>query len=156
MIQRIQTIYLLLSATASALMFVIPFGQIVSINHDVPGSKIDLSTIVSLGTEYPILLGVPILILVALLISIIAIFIYKKRVLQIKVCKVNLLIYLVVIFVIFFYDNQGVLNAMNMNESKIIYEFGSFLPIMATIFTFLASRSIKKDDDLIRSADRIR
>jgi len=49
-----------------------------------------------------------------------------------------------------------VLNAMEMNESEIIYELGSFLPIIAAVFTFLASRSIKKDEDLIRSADRIR
>jgi len=156
MIQRIQSVYLLLSAIASILMFFIPFGQIASKDYDIPGIKIDLSDIVSIGSEFPILLGVPILMILAFIVSLVAIFLFKKRMLQIKVCKINLLVYLVVIFVLFFYDNQMVLNAMEMNESEIIYELGSFLPIIAAVFTFLASRSIKKDEDLIRSADRIR
>ena len=156
MIQRIQSVYLFCSAVASLLMFVIPFGQIVSKNHDLPGHAIDLSNIVLLGFDFPFLLGVPIMIIFACLINILTIFLYKKRMLQIKVCKLNLLVLLGVIFVLFFYDNQGVLDAMNMKESMISYKFGAFLPIIATILTFLASRSIKKDNDLIRSADRIR
>jgi hypothetical protein len=38
----------------------------------------------------------------------------------------------------------------------ISYSFGSFLPIISAVFAFLAAHFIKKDEQLVRNADRIR
>jgi hypothetical protein len=38
----------------------------------------------------------------------------------------------------------------------ISYQIGSFLPIISAVFAYLAAHFIKKDEQLVRSADRIR
>ncbi|MFN6037385.1 MAG: DUF4293 family protein, partial [Bacteroidota bacterium] len=36
------------------------------------------------------------------------------------------------------------------------YLFGSYLPILSILLSFMAIRFIKKDEELVRSADRLR
>ncbi len=49
---------------------------------------------------------------------------------------------------------------MSYGELKVAtnigFSFGAFLPIVSAIFAFLAAHFIKKDEQLVRSADRIR
>ena len=89
--------------------------------------------------------------------SITTIFLYKNRKLQITLCKLNLLFYLCVIFTVF-YSGENALNyIINLGlEGELNYKLGSILPIVSTILIFLGSRAIKKDEELVRSADRIR
>lgn len=41
-------------------------------------------------------------------------------------------------------------------NSAVSYDFGLLLPIVAIVFLFLANAGIRKDETLIRSADRLR
>jgi hypothetical protein len=41
-------------------------------------------------------------------------------------------------------------------ELPIKYQAGAWMSVLLIVFTFLANRYIKKDEDLVRSADRIR
>ena len=77
---------------------------------------------------------------------------YKNRNLQIRATNLALLINCGLIGLLFF-------SADSMSttfQSKVHYLYGSYLPVIIAIFLFLAIRFIKRDDALVRSADRLR
>ena len=98
-----------------------------------------------------------VLVAVSSVMSIVTIFLFNKRKLQITLSKLNLLLYLGVIFTVF-YSAENALDFIKQEppEAHIEYKIGAILPILSVILVFLASRAIKKDEELVRSADRIR
>ncbi|MDA3906650.1 MAG: DUF4293 domain-containing protein [Bacteroidales bacterium] len=160
MIQRIQSVFLSLASIAGILML-IPFekmplakfyGEMYSLHlHSlylenlIPGE-------ISPFNEYftlPLFAG---LVLITV-ISLISIFLYKNRSMQMLFIKINIFISIIVLGGFFF----GYINAI---EDKLgvqaIYNYNSFLPALILLFLVLAFRSVKKDDKLVKSMDRIR
>lgn len=68
-----------------------------------------------------------------------------------KIVMVILVILCALTLSYLFFVNTG--EAVQKNYLR---SFGSYLPILALIFTFLGYKGVKRDDDLIKSADRIR
>jgi len=96
-------------------------------------------------------------VLISCVLSIGIIFLYKKRKLQLTLCRLNLLLYLSVIFTVFYSSDKALTSIIKLGmEAELHYKAGAILPIVSVILVFLASRAIKKDEDLVRSADRIR
>lgn len=86
------------------------------------------------------------------LLSLVAILLFKNRNLQVRLANVNLLLICVLIGLLFFLaDTMG----SSLNH-RVSYQYGSYLPLIQLVFTFLAIRAIRKDDELVRSADRLR
>jgi glucan phosphoethanolaminetransferase (alkaline phosphatase superfamily) len=148
MIQRKQTLFLLAVVIIAIAQFFITFQNIVIPNGHwplslMPGSSSDIT---NSNIYFPIIFNVIILIL-----SVAIIFLYKNRVLQYKLA--NLLVvfnmFLVGLFFILTYTKEG-------GPEVISYQFGSFLPLISAVFAYLAAHFIKKDEQLVRSADRIR
>ncbi len=87
---------------------------------------------------------------VAEVVLVFALFSYKNRSRQMRLCDIALVVETlwVVAFAGFYLwaNDDGYLRLT----------FTAFLPLGAIIFTILARRGIKKDDDLVKSADRIR
>ena len=130
MIQRIQSIFFLLSALASLLIiFIAP----VLSNED---------GLHYLYNDFPYL---RLLLFVSAFISIYAIFQYKNR------SKQRLLSSLSRLMITFFY-----LVVLLIYREKFNFESGLFLCIIPFLLLFLASFFIKKDEKLIKDADRIR
>jgi len=79
-----------------------------------------------------------------------------------KFVRLNTLLILIFIVVdVLAYDKIfDIILATNKNfirdSSLVTYLFGSVTPVFALIFNILAFRGIKKDEDLVRSANRIR
>jgi hypothetical protein len=150
MLQRIQTVYLLLSALALTLTIWMPFAA-----FDKNGS-VSTFTIFGLSTTqqdlnswfpYYIVIGL------SVALSLFAITQFKKRKRQLNLGKINYLLLLTTIVMLFLdSDNIG----QKLAIEKIQYGFGMYLPVVALAFTFLANRSIKKDEDLVRSVERLR
>lgn len=130
MIQRIQSIFFLLSALASLL---IVFTAPVLSNED---------GLYYLYNDFPYL---RLLLFVSAFISIYAIFQYKNR------SKQRLLSSLSRLMITFFY-----LVVLLVYREKFNFESGLFLCIIPFLLLFLASFFIKKDEKLIKDADRIR
>ena len=130
MIQRIQSIFFLLSALASLL---IVFTAPVLSNEE---------ELFYLYNDFPYL---RLLLLVSAFISIYAIFQYKNR------SKQRLLSSLSRLMITFFY-----LVVLLIYREKFNFESGLFLCIIPFLLLFLASFFIKKDEKLIKDADRIR
>jgi hypothetical protein len=146
MIQRIQSVYLLLVVAISALLFVVPLFYFES-----PATGAEIQPAI---TSFSIVTNSFLLIINCAIgaLAFIAIFLYKKRPLQIRAC--NLIMILICVLIgLLFYTADTLMNGMNQRAH---YQFGSYLPLLQLVFTFLASRGIKKDEALVRSADRLR
>ena len=60
---------------------------------------------------------------------------------------------LLIILIYFFYSSHFLQEQINIGPS---YQFGIFLPIVSFVCLILASRAIRKDEALVKSADRLR
>lgn len=154
MIQRIQTIYLLLAAVLVSVANFFPFA------HCFVGKG--FYTISSLGVSpsgLPPFEGTNIWSWIATAISIAAvvlllsaIFGYKDRIEQMRKCVYAILLLLA--YYIFF----GIQVWTVTHVTGIFPSLGLIaeLPLIAIILIFLAGRAIKRDEDMVRAADRIR
>jgi len=157
MIQRVQTLFLALAAVAALLMFFFPIADFYSGtigNYKLlatglrcmdPDPKIHPSALFSL----PLLVMVP----GSIILSLITLFFYKKRPLQIKILAFNILINIVLVIVVFLFYMNSVEKLTGIAPA---YEFGAFCPLISLLFLVLANRFIRKDENLVRSADRLR
>ena len=162
MIQRIQSLFLLLSVAAGALMFYFPIATYLqNILSDNPtGNYIlfitglqcldpDPGFIPSLWFAAPlwILTGT------SVLLGIITIIMYKKRYIQLRLVAFNILLTIVYIVLVFvFYFNK--IETLTGNEAA--YQTGTFLPLVSLVFLVLANRYIRKDEALVKSTNRLR
>lgn len=148
MIQRKQTLFLLAVVIIAIVQFFLPFqtATIADTKWDIclmPGCS---SEIMDSNIYFPMIFNIIILVL-----SISIIFLYKNRVLQYKLSNLLVVFNTIVVglFFILPYSKEG-------GPEAISYKIGAFLPLFSAIFAFLAGHFIKKDEQLVRSADRIR
>ena len=148
MIQRKQTLFLLAVAIIAIILFFIPFQKVSS-----PESVWSICLMPSCSSDImdttiyiPMILNVLILI-----VTIATIFLYKKRVLQFKLANLLVLFNMLIVglFFLLTYVKAG-------TQGTISYEFGAFLPIISAALAYFAGHFIKKDEQLVRNADRIR
>jgi uncharacterized membrane protein len=147
MIQRKQSLFLLAVALVALLLFFIPFISFTRANEDFSLGLIEAISSISVTSHiyYPFILNVLVLIL-----SFVTIFLFKNRVLQYKLAN-GLVLLNIFIMGLFF-----LLSFLNIPVDKSAFSFGAFLPVIGAAFAFLAAHFIKKDEQLVRSADRIR
>ncbi|MGZ3899664.1 MAG: DUF4293 domain-containing protein [Bacteroidia bacterium] len=88
-----------------------------------------------------------------LIVAFICIFFYKKRELQIKLCYVIILIYVIVPVMVAFCPFISFKGEALKGESNV---FAYIVSAICILSAYLAARFIKKDIELIKSADRIR
>ncbi len=136
MLQRIQTIYMLISAlVVGALYLWFPV-----VTNEAGMLVIDRSE--------PLVFG---LILVSLALAIISILNFKKRQLQFVLNRLNIISNFVLLGV-FVYRSLTLSGETLVSEKGI----GVLLPIISIVFLVLANKAIKKDEDLVKSVDRLR
>lgn len=156
MLQRIQTVFLL---------FIIIFGVVFTFFPMIEFQTEEATyvmnayktTIANSGDEISKNMGVGVMQGLIILLSIIIILLFKNRGLQIKLAKLNLLFIALQIAAIAMYLEPTKL-AIGVVEVDILvyYNWTLAIPIVSLILNYLAIRFIKKDDDLIRSANRLR
>ncbi|SDH80443.1 DUF4293 domain-containing protein [Winogradskyella thalassocola] len=136
MIQRIQTLYLFLAAVISAgLIFVFHLWT------DNEGVKIyALNDYLYLG----MFLG-------SALLSLISIFRFNNRKSQFVLGRLNIILNFILLG-IFVYQSLNLSGEINVSEKGI----GILLPIFSIVCLVLANKAIKKDEDLVKSVDRLR
>ena len=131
MIQRIQSIYLFVAAISMILIsFKVPvynLNETLFMAHD--DTKMFVLTIV--GAIF----------------SLLALFMFKNRKFQMKLIRLTVLIQMIIGIRIFMLFNKF---EVVLNNSFL------FLTAFTLIALIMAYRGVKKDDDLVRSVDRIR
>ncbi|KAF2509563.1 DUF4293 domain-containing protein [Flavobacterium zhairuonense] len=137
MLQRIQTVYLILTfVITGVLMFFIPLWS----SNGKPFFFMQ-------DQVYTILLGL------STMLTIISIISFKKRQNQFVMNRLNIILNLILLG-LFVYRSLNLSGgtATAAPEKGI----GMFLPIVAIVLLVLANKAIKKDEDLVKSVDRLR
>ncbi|MBQ0908441.1 DUF4293 domain-containing protein [Flavobacterium sp. F-328] len=136
MIQRIQTVYLFLAfVVTGVLVFFIPLWK-----------GIDGTPFYFMQSQvYTVLLGL------STTLSVFSILSYKKRQNQFVLGRLNMILNLILLG-LFVYRSLSVSGEAAVSEKGI----GMFLPVVAIVLLALANKAIKKDEDLVKSVDRLR
>jgi Domain of unknown function (DUF4293) len=145
MIQRIQSIFLLLAGASGFGVLALPFATTAESVQGTAFSDNAFSTADNIG----------LLVLFALsgALAVADIFLFNNRKLQIKIGQIALLVNVlgIVLAGVLYWQAQAGLGSSQPNVAA-----GFGLPIAFFAFVALAIRSIKKDEALVRSADRLR
>ena len=146
MIQRIQTVYLVLAAACGFGALALPLA---TTGQGVQNSAL-FSDAAFTVQDNPGLLA---LFAAAGILSLVAVFLYKKRPVQMRVTRIALVADIVglVLTVILFWRDLDNLGSVEPADGA-----GSYLPFAFILFAVLALRGISKDENLVRSADRLR
>ncbi|RNL82793.1 DUF4293 family protein [Sinomicrobium pectinilyticum] len=136
MLQRIQSIYLLIVFLVSA---VLPF--VVSLWKDGEGNA------VYAAGELWVLMGFMVIASLAL----ISVLMFRNRKNQFVLNRLNMILNLILLGV-FAYRSLNLSGESNISEKGI----GIFIPVVSIVFLVLANKAIKKDEDLVKSVDRLR
>lgn len=149
MIQRIQSLFLLGVIILSVLLYFLPvygFSELTGASVDAAATGPVKDLTIANNTLLMILNGA-----IAAL-SLLGIFLYKNRSLQMRVCRLNILLTCVLMVLLYFAADTL---SSGMNQ-QIHFRYGAYLPFFDILFLFLANFYIRKDDELVRSADRLR
>ena len=137
MLQRVQTLYLIL---VLLLMAVLPyFFPLWTLNS---GKQFYFME----NILYVILFGS------GSTLTIISIISFKKRQLQFVLGRLNIILNLILLG-LFVYRSLNVSGEINSVSEKGI---GMFIPVFSIVMLVLANKAIKKDEDLVKSMDRLR
>ena len=139
MIQRIQSIYLVAALIATILFFYLPIWK------STQNTGLD---VFSAGTHLFLLF----ISIILCLLHLISIFFYKKRIAQLNLCKVTVvttLVYLATFLIVFIEENklENLISGLKP---------GAILPFIVVLLNILAIRNIRRDEQLIRSMNRLR
>ncbi|MBK6264045.1 DUF4293 domain-containing protein [Marivirga sp. S37H4] len=160
MIQRIQTIFLLIVGLSMLIFLFAPIWQKEEVKtgasytqtafymETVPSAEEGVNNIF-MPYAIPGILG-----LIATCLAFITIGLYKKRMKQIILCAVNSIVIGVALGLSAYWASQAEGNILR--EAQGGYQYGLFLPAIALVFNSLAGRFIRKDEKLVRSMDRLR
>ncbi len=145
MIQRIQTIFLLLTVGAFGALFEFPFATSDQITAQFLSDKVfDI-------TDHPVLLGLAI---GGGILALVDIFLFKNRKLQINIGYLIILLALLLPALAFFlFKDESSKTDITVH---IFDHFGIYLPVAAVLFTSIANYFVRKDDKLVKSMDRLR
>lgn len=155
MLQRIQTVWLFLASLAILLLFLFPVIQFIDFDgtakvikatglyQNLDGQVVQTHAFIAL-TIATVVVG---------LTPLVVIFFYKERKKQISLCYVSILLILAYSFWLAQTAKQeiGTITIQLQN-----YGIGIILSSLAILFIILALKGIRRDEKLVRSADRLR
>jgi glucan phosphoethanolaminetransferase (alkaline phosphatase superfamily) len=152
MIQRIQTLFLAVALIMMGLLLWLPLGEITA-NEKIYSFSLSGVTDSITGQSTYQAWYLMALIGFILMFQVVIIFSYKKRVGQVRMATLNILLMLVFVLVCWLFVKTS---AKSLGES--IYSLKVFMafPLIAVILNYLAIRAIRNDEALVRSVDRIR
>ena len=135
MVQRIQTVYLLLAFIATGILpFVFPLWKEAGKDFYFMANML-----------YAVLFGL------STMLALVSIISFKKRQQQFVMGRLNMILNLILLG-LFVYRTLTASGETAISEKGV----GMFLPIFSIVILVLANKAIKKDEDLVKSVDRLR
>jgi len=180
MIQRIQSFWLVLAACCMAVCFMAPvakyqmeiasMGQTVVtelnlVAKDAPDFSEQMmvqGAMIEYGQKLTGFATWPLVVLAVLVgaVALASVFLFRNRVVQMRMVAVAFLLNVVYVFLVFFWAvdayGKAVEQAMMATDMSVTWYVGAYAPIVSIVFFVLAHRGIKKDEALVRAADRLR
>ena len=155
MIQRIQTIYLSLVTILSLLLvkgifmkFTDDTGSVITLtfNSMMKGNGNDNTELIQA------LPAISVLIVLLVVIPFITVFLFKKRNIQLALSKIIIVAAVVFVLTCGYYAYY----VISTYNAQLLPVLKTVLPLFILLFSLLAYGGIKKDDDLVKSYDRLR
>jgi FtsH-binding integral membrane protein len=141
MIQRIQSIWLLIVALAAFATYTLTLY----VGKQATGSEMSFL----LADNFLLV----ILIILLGMLAVICIFLFKNRKLQFRLSVLGVILSLVFVFLEYVkVEDFKTKNSIAAGS----YQLGALLPILMVVFFFLAARGIYKDEKLVKSLNRLR
>lgn len=150
MLQRIQTIFLLLAAAAMLVASVSPLAFFIHNGDRVvfEAMGIYLNGILNDSTWGLFVVGT-----ISSVLALITVFLYKQRMLQIRLSIFNIVL-MIGFYLYFGFVFYKLFSVENLQFQKV--GVGIIMPVIAIILTILAIRKIGADEVLVRSLNRLR
>ena len=149
MIQRIQTVYLLVVAILIVVMMSLPVGSFVAADYTATVFN-NLSLVAPDGTADYAPWAMFAILMVSAVVTLETIFLYKKRMLQIRLTIFN------IILLLGYYGTLVTFVFMLKGENSFTPSWTVILPLISIILDWLAIRAIGKDEMLVKAYERLR
>ena len=152
MIQRIQSLYLL---AVAALMAAAVFTPLAYFAAGVEEYKLYAFSLQGAQESYStIYMGV--IVTLAAIIPAVNIFLFKNRLLQIRLCAVELMLLVgsAIFMAIYYFLSNRMFSQLEFSAHG--FHIAIIFPLIALVLDYLALRAIFRDEMLVKSLDRIR
>lgn len=155
MIQRIQTLFMYLSAVLGGLLFA---SNLASFNY---GETMMNLSVLGVDNQFDAqyfsnIYTLPLMILTGLMtiVPVVTSFLYNKRNAQVRLCQFGMLLNVVFVVLVLLYYVPNVKE--NISSEAFSFGLGMIFPLLSIVFLLFAIRGVKKDIELLKSVDRIR
>jgi hypothetical protein len=153
MLQRIQTVYLLVVVALTVTMLFLPLA-VLQLGDQL--FTFDATGVTTMAEQPELIYPTWGLFALGVIISLLAfliIFLFKNRILQIRLCVFNSILMLGFygLFAFFYWSVKGQMESVSMS-----FKFALSFPLISLILNYLAIRNIGADEALVRSLDRLR
>lgn len=160
MIQRIQTAFLLVVTVLAVIIVVHPVSEM-TLNNGTYAifTSFSLKSLSEPVQIYLYTFPIAVLAIASAGIGFITILFFQKRILQMRLCVYNILITIGLAAVMFFYYFiivKGEIGNTGLSVKIHSFTYTIIIPFINIILLFQAFRSIRRDDILIKSYDRLR
>lgn len=154
MIQRIQSLYLLLAAVCAGAVLLLPLAAYTDGMNEYTLRAFMLSESGGEASQPTVYMGI--LLSLSALLPFVTIFLFKRRMLQVRLCVVELVLLAggIIMMAVYCYLGYRAVSGMPFGAASL--KAGVILPLPAIVFTVLALRATFRDEVLVRSLDRIR
>ena len=154
MIQRVQSIYLLLVFVAAVVLIFMPLATFHSGDIAFQMNIMGFQGAGTDGLELPDVYIIGILTALLGILSLVTLFQYRNRKLQLKLNMLNLLINFGLLVAIFLFAEK--VAGLEAVSDTFEYDVAAYFPIASVLFLILANRNIRADERLIRNSERLR
>lgn len=155
MIQRIQSLYLFLTAVLTAILLFVPFARFIGGTEEFVLRAFGFHGVAT-GTVVVPTVPMGALIVLAALLPFVNIFLYRRRRVQMRLCVVGIVLLAGVQALICYYILRVGTIVPGLGPHSVSYSVAAILPLIGIILSYLALRGVKRDEALVKSLDRIR
>ena len=155
MIQRVQTLYLVGIVALMAAALFTPLAYFAAGTNVYELFAFELASKSGEGaSQSTMYMGI--VVALATIIPLVTIFLFKNRMLQIRLCTVELVLLVgaQIFMAIYYYLSNRMFEQLEFHTQG--FRIAIIFPLVALILDYLALRAIFKDEMLVRSLDRIR
>lgn len=151
MIQRKQTLFLLIAVVLNFLCLIFPIGEFIP--RGVGVNPLMYNLWIEDGQGSVSFASAPLfgILFLETIVSVVTIFRYNNRRQQMKFCSLNILL------LVLWYITYAIVFSLNsIEDGGFKLHMVAIFPLISLILTMMAKRGVKADEALIRAADRIR
>lgn len=154
MIQRIQTLYLLIITALMAVTLFSALAWFAGADGEFALYAFSLRTADGESVQSTAYMGI--LLALAGVLPLITVFLYRRRLLQIRLCVVEMVLLVGALAMegVYYFLSWRFFSEMEFHTQG--FRPAIALPLVCLLFAYLAARAIFRDELLVRAADRIR